>query len=147
MYRKILCAVDGSNHALRAARVAAGLAAAAKAELTLLTVAKELKVTEEVKRYLALEQMTGEPQYVLDEHTEAVIQRAKETAAEAGVALVKSEVRSGPPARSIVRFAEQGGYDVIVLGSRGLGDIEAALLGSVSHKVSSLAKCDCLLVR
>ena len=37
--------------------------------------------------------------------------------------------------------------DLLVVGSRGLGELEAALLGSVSQKVSQLAGCSVLIVR
>ena len=45
------------------------------------------------------------------------------------------------PSRAIVAFAKRDGTDLIVMGSRVHGDIEGVLLGGVSHKVSSLAKC------
>ena len=37
--------------------------------------------------------------------------------------------------------------DAIVMGSRGLGDLESLLLGSVSHKVAHAAPCSCVIVR
>lgn len=147
MFKNILCAVDGSQHALRAAEVASGLAAKLGAKLTLLTVSKELKVTEQVKRYMAIEHLTGSPQYVLDEMTERIIEEAKDCAERAGLKKVATEIKTGNPARTIVAFAERSGVDLIVLGSRGHGDIEGALLGSVSHKVASLAKCTCMTVK
>jgi len=147
MYKKILCGVDGSKHALKAAQQAATLAATLGAELTFLTVTKPLKMTKEVKRYMEVEHLSGEPQYVLDEYTEKVIQDAKDSARKAGLAKVKSEIKTGQPARVIVDFAKRGKFDAIVLGSRGLGDIEGFLLGSVSHKVASLAQCTVITVK
>lgn len=147
MFDKILCAVDGSDHALKAARVASELAARHGGKLTLLTVTKPLKVTEEVKHYIEVEHLAGEPQYVLDQYTEEVIQSAKDAARAEGVNEVNSEVKTGQPARTILQVAERGGYDTIVLGSRGLGDLEGFLLGSVAHKVASLAKCTVITVK
>ena len=147
MFSKILCAVDGSRHALEAAKLAGQLAKQLGAKLTFLTVTKELKVTEEVKRYMEIEHLTGEPQYVLDEFTEQVMQEAKDAARVAGVSDAKTQVKTGQPARVIVKTAEAGGYDAIVIGGRGHGDLEGLLLGSVSHKVASLAKCTVITVK
>ena len=147
MFSKILCAVDGSTHALKAAEVAGQLAQQLSARLTFLTVTKELKMSDEVKRYMEIEHLTGEPQYVLDEYTEQVMQAAKDAARAAGVSDARTEVKTGQPARVIVKTAEAGGYDAIVIGSRGHGDLEGLLLGSVSHKVASLAKCTVITVK
>jgi nucleotide-binding universal stress UspA family protein len=147
MFSKVLCAVDGSRHALEAAKLAGQLAKQLGAKLTFLTVTKELKVTEEVKRYMEIEHLTGEPQYVLDEYTEQVMQEAKDAARVAGVSDAKTQVKTGQPARVIVKTAEAGGYDAIVIGGRGHGDLEGLLLGSVSHKVASLAKCTVITVK
>lgn len=147
MFTNILCAVDGSEHALKAARVAAELAAKFDSKLTLVTVAKRLKITEEVKRYMEVEHLTGQPQYVLDEMTETILQEAKRAVRESGVEKMRTEVKEGPPARTIVQYADRTGADCIVLGSRGMGDVEGALLGSVSHKVASLANCTVITVK
>jgi len=147
MFKKIVCAVDGSQHALRAATVASELAAKVGAKVIFLTVTKPVKLTEDVKRYMAAEHLTGSPQYVLDELTERILDQAKECANKCGVTKASTEVKTGHPARTIVAFSESSGADLLVLGSRGLGDIEGMLLGSVSHKVASLAKCSCLTVK
>ena len=147
MFKNIVCAVDGSRHALRAAELASELAAKVGAKLTFLTVSKPVKLTDDVKRYMAAEHLTGSPQYVLDEMTEQILEEALNCAERCGVAKPLTEVKIGNPARTIVDFAEHAGADLIVLGSRGLGDIEGLFLGSVSHKVTSLAKCTCMTVR
>jgi len=147
MFAKILCAMDGSEHSRRAAEQAAALAAKFGARLYFLTVTKEIKVNDEVRRYLQMEQLAGEPQYVLDEYAESIMRQAREAAAAAGVAKVETLIRVGPPARTIVQVSEQLDVDTIVMGSRGLGDLEGLLLGSVSHKVATLAKCTCITVK
>jgi nucleotide-binding universal stress UspA family protein len=147
MFSNIVCAVDGSQNALRGAKVAAELAARFKGKLTILTVAKKIKLTPAVKRYMQVEHLSGEPQYILDEYTEKVIEEALEEARHDGVPDIKSEVLEGNPARRIIAFAERVEADAIVMGCRGHGDIEGLLLGSVSHKVSNLAKCTVVAVR
>jgi nucleotide-binding universal stress UspA family protein len=147
MFQNILCAVDGSDHALKAAKLACELAAKHGAKLTFLTVTKALKMTAEVKHYIEVENLSGEPQYVLDQFTENVLQQAKDAARAQGIADVKTKVKTGQPARTIVQTAERDGFDTIVMGSRGLGDLEGFLLGSVAHKVASLSKCTVITVK
>lgn len=64
----------------------------------------------------------------------------------AGLA-AESEVRSGDPAEEIVTTAERRSIDAIVVGSRGRGDVERALLGSVAREVLQRAPCSVLVVR
>jgi nucleotide-binding universal stress UspA family protein len=147
-FGNIVCAVDGSPHGLKAARLASELAAACGAGLTFLTVTKRLKMTEEVKHYLEVENLgTSDPQYVLDEFTKDILDQANAVAQEAGVSDSQSEIKVGQPARTIVEFAVRSKCDAIVLGGRGHGDLEGGFLGSVSHKVASLAKCTVITVK
>lgn len=146
MFNKILVAVDGSKQSQKAAQTASEVAKKFGAKLTILTVAKPVKLSPKVRRYMQLEQLSGEPQYVLDEVTKDVIAEAKKTAAEAGLKSVDSLIEEGQPARTILAVAKRLEVDLIVLGSRGLGDVGSYLLGSVSHKVSSVAKCTVMTV-
>ncbi|HSS65494.1 MAG TPA: universal stress protein [Gammaproteobacteria bacterium] len=147
MYRKILVGLDGSTHSLRAATTGIRLASQFDAELHLLTVTRPFKVTPELRRYLEAENLLGEPKYVLDEMTNAITSKAKALADEANLKKVKTEVREGRPARTIVDYAKSSGVDLIVLGSRGAGESETLLLGSVSQKVSMLSECTVMIVR
>ncbi len=76
-----------------------------------------------------------------------VIEFAEKIARANGVTSITTAVEDGDPARRILEFAEKENAGVIVMGSRGLSDIEGLLLGSVSHKVSHLAQCTCITVR
>ena len=71
---------------------------------------------------------------------------AKTIAAEAGAGKVRAFVKGGQPARTIVKFGEEHKADLIIVGSRGQGDMQGFLLGSVSHKVTSLAATPVMVV-
>jgi hypothetical protein len=60
---------------------------------------------------------------------------------------VSSVVRSGRPAAAIVAQAEEGGHDLVVVGSRGLGRLGALVLGSVSRAVCARSSVPVLVAR
>lgn len=147
MFKNILCAVDGSEHSLNAAEYAAELAQKFDGALTILTVAKPVKLTPKIREFIQKENLLGEAKYVLEPMTESVIDEAKHRALERGLKKVATDVKEGHPARSIVEAVKHDQYDCVVLGGRGLGDLEATLLGSVSHKVASLSSCTVVIVK
>jgi nucleotide-binding universal stress UspA family protein len=55
-------------------------------------------------------------------------------------------LRIGSPAEVIVSMAEEQKTDLIVMGARGLGPFKERLLGSVSHRILTLAHCATLIV-
>jgi nucleotide-binding universal stress UspA family protein len=61
--------------------------------------------------------------------------------------LVKRLDLSGYPADALVEYAEEVGAAMIVIGSRGRGELAALFLGSTSHRILHLAHCDVLVVK
>jgi nucleotide-binding universal stress UspA family protein len=59
--------------------------------------------------------------------------------------VVETQLIEGPPAPAILRVAEEEGCDLIVIGSRGRGQIAGILLGSVSSTVAQRAHCPVLI--
>lgn len=146
----MLCATDGSTQSEKALRVAADLAKLR---------ASKVVVVHVQARHGAAQVPLGLEGYEQLEHvrvTEADILRSvAERIADEGVRLLRKEgveevealVLQGDPAGAVVQEARVRGADAIVMGSRGLGDLQGLLLGSVSHKVAHLAPCTCILVR
>ncbi|MGZ5384664.1 MAG: universal stress protein [Acidimicrobiia bacterium] len=60
---------------------------------------------------------------------------------------VKRVDLNGYPADAVVEYAEGIGADLIVIGSRGRGELAALFLGSTSHRILHLAGCDVLVVK
>ncbi|MFD1634585.1 universal stress protein [Haloplanus ruber] len=69
-----------------------------------------------------------------EERTEAVLETARETAAEQGIELT-TETVIGVPSRAIVEWAENNDPDGIVIGSHGREGVTRVLLGSVAESV------------
>jgi len=140
MFDKLLLAVDGSEHALRAARIAADLARTLKST--------ELRI---VVAYEAIPPYLGEPnmQYAIDARMKEAQSVLEKAVSEVGKipGKVHTEVLEGPPAEAIIDVATTRESDVIVMGSRGLGRLAGLLLGSTSQKVVSHAPCPVLIVR
>lgn len=75
-----------------------------------------------------------------------VLERALARAAERGVAATPMEIVDGAPAPAIATAAKRAGADAIVMGTRGLRQIEALAFGSVSQEVCRTAPCTCVAV-
>ena len=60
---------------------------------------------------------------------------------------VKGEIMQGPAAEAILEVAKTRHCDLIVMGSRGLGQFAGLLLGSQSQKVVQHAECPVLIVK
>lgn len=60
---------------------------------------------------------------------------------------INTVFKTGHPAEAISRFAEEGGYDLIIIGRRGNGRVKKLFLGSVSSAVLQLAKTNVLIVK
>jgi nucleotide-binding universal stress UspA family protein len=76
----------------------------------------------------------------------ALLDRAKTTAAEAGLSDVTTFVGQGDTAEALTVYAKEVGSDLIVTGRRGLGNLSALVLGSTSQSIAHKASCAHLTV-
>ena len=75
-----------------------------------------------------------------------LLQEAHAKAEKAGVEL-KTLLRGGHPAQTIIGVDQEGEFDVILVGHSGLSGVWAAFLGTTAEKVSRHAPCSVLIVR
>ena len=174
MFKTIIAATDGSAHAERAVDLAGDIAEKYGARLVLLHVLLHGHIPEALRHMAEIEHMVPPAQPVppvpvlvpeLMEHIamaqadtramrqifaelgDQILRRAERAARKKGVKDIATRVDDGDPARRIIECAKAEDADLIVLGSRGLGDLEGLFMGSVSHKVSHLAECSCVTVK
>ena len=172
MFKRILCPLDGSDHARKAMDLAIRLAWSNDAELVFLHNMLVTAASEELERFAEIEGLShavqpevtrlraveGRLEYGYQEPPQggnrayveigqAILDDAKEKATEAGVKTVDTILTDGDAANQILRAIDERDADCVVLGSRGLSDMRALFLGSVSHKVLNRAPCTCIAVK
>lgn len=148
MYKKILVPVDGSDKAAKAALHAADLASKLGAEMTLLYVIPSLSPLVD-NSYFSPDRFGNIQGAILEEFQrqgEEILKKIKEELAGYSVAIA-TVISAGHPADEICTKINEDGYDLVVMGSRGLGEIRGYLMGSVSNRVSRHAACPVLIVR
>ena len=147
MISTILIAVDGSKHSMKGIDIGSQIAAGIDAKLILLHVVKEEKIPEAMREFAKAEHLELMDIDIRKRGAQHMLAKAVDKVRANGVNEVDIEVEEGPIARMIVRRAEQNNVDLIVVGSRGMGDIEGLLRGGVSHRVELLAKCPVLVAK
>jgi nucleotide-binding universal stress UspA family protein len=139
MFSRIVLGIDGSDHAAKAADVAAELAKAVGSEVLVLHVLERIAASK------------GGPATDLEiphdaaNLVEKTVARLKEENVNSQGKIVTAP--SGRVVPEILGVAETFGADLIVVGSRGLSDFSGLLVGSVSHKLMQHASCPVLVVR
>ncbi len=151
MSKTYLVAIDGSDHGWKALELAANLAKASGATLTILHVVPYEPIPDGLQEYAQMEGIAIEELSARFHYGRALGDRltreAADRAAGAGVEHVTTEVAEGHPANEIIAASKPRNVEMVFLGSRGLSDVGGLLLGSVSHKVMHLTDCTCVAVK
>ena len=139
MFHKILVAIDGSPASEKSLAAAVDLASHYQAELTALGVAHLPEVVGMIDE-------TDELRLSAEAHFRKIGEAATEFARSRGVGL-RSVVVRGHVADAIVRYAEDEGMDLIVMGQRGHSRIARFFLGSTTDRVSEHCHCTVMIVK
>jgi len=177
MAPKLLLALDGSEHAQKALDLAITMAKSTGGELLILNVVTDQPLSRAEQNLAETEywaeigstEAASEPAPEAPERRASLggllrtsrevgatvrriigrelVQRAAAEARARGAPRVTTAIEEGDPATVIIHQATATGASLVLVGSRGLGNIAGLLLGSVSHKVANAAPCSVLIVR
>jgi len=141
---KILVPIDGSDGCNKALLFALDLSKRYNANVNLIHVIQHSAV-------LLASPMTEHTDHLfidnmLEQNGKIILENCYKEAEKQGVK-VSTTLLKGHPGSQIVKFAKDGGFDLIVMGSRGLSGVRRFVLGSVSDYVSDHAECSVIMVK
>jgi len=141
--KKILCSVDFSDNSKKAALVAKQFAYLFSADLQLVHVIPSHRIKE---GRLLWKQLSKEERKTFDSAVRLGAEArlasfCKETEIEK-----EGEIYEGHPGEVITSLAEEGSYDLIVIGARGLSYVESVLIGGTTDAVLKSSNCPVLIV-
>jgi len=150
---RILLASDGSESAAHATEVAVELSKKTHSELHVLYVGEDstallypqaADTAWVVQEDLApIEELGQQFEQLARQTLDAEVEKVRAV----GGTVAEVYLRMGTPGAEVVDLAEELGVGLVVVGSRGLGGIRRALIGSVSDSVVRHAHCPVLVVR
>jgi len=136
---KVLVATDGSEHSMKAVQKALEMAQKEGAQVTLMSVAYFSKDD--------FDDMPPNIQDKLEAQAAAALKKAK-AVFEAQKIPMDAVLEAGVvPANNILKRAQEGNYDLLLIGSAGLTGIKRALMGSTAAKVVAQAPCSVMVIR
>ena len=141
MINKILVPIDGSDHAERALDFALDLAQKYSSEILILTVVQYPIITEDV---LYIQEYYKNIKSYYEKMLSEALENAKKTAPNLHIT---SKLMEGHPVDEIIETANEGKFDMIVMGRRGQGHLRHTLLGSVSDRVADQTPCALLIIK
>ena len=140
-HRRILIAVDGSDNAMRAVDFVASTLGGFDYTVALATV---LRTDGNQNQELLLDSAFQDYVEEMEHAVEKFLTRARDRLVAAGfdASRITTKIVKGALSRAaaIVQTADQGGFDTIVMGRRGLSRVEQFFAGRVSTKVLQLGR-------
>lgn len=140
MFKKILVGYDGSAGGKAALATAAVIAAKFGSQMTALCVHAPMPRHSDLPGEFEAEAEAADERFI-ELRLEVV-----EVAVRHGLS-IPCEARGGHPAKAIVKHADEGGYDLIVVGHSGHSEIWCRLLGDTADRISDRASCSVLVVK
>ncbi|MBU8908685.1 universal stress protein [Desertibacillus haloalkaliphilus] len=139
MFKNLLLATDGSTYAVNAATKAIEIATLNReATIDIVYVVDHAKAKSDVlEHWNAIDAWQGRQKKVTA--TEKLMEKA-------GVRY-RTHFLHGTPGPTLVKHANEGNYDLMIVGSRGKNKLQQLVLGSVSHKVAKRVNCPVMIIK
>ncbi|QLH07402.1 universal stress protein [Nitrosopumilus ureiphilus] len=140
---KILVPVDGSTYSLKAFRIALDIAKNNNAKINVLTCLEK----EDVGAWYIDKRTNKKIMNDAKKFAKDFLSKLEKPAKDANIPISLNILETKSVSNQIITFSNSNKIDLIVIGSHGRGGFNKFLLGSVSNKVSQMAKCPVMIVK
>ena len=141
MFSKVLVPVDGSDNSLRALDAALLLSEKLGAKVTAIHVMEDIPVLHNQSEKLLRELLDA-----YKNEGQLILSRCSEIAPRKGLS-INTNLLQGNAGSTILDFGEKEKYNIIVMGSRGMGKFKELVVGSVSSIVVHHSSCPVMIIR
>jgi nucleotide-binding universal stress UspA family protein len=141
LFTNILVPTDGSDNSYRALDAALLLSEKLGSNITVIHVMEEVPIT-----HIGSEKMLNELLKAYKKENQDILLKCTEIANQKGLT-IKTLLLQGNPASAILDYNKKEKFDLVIMGSRGLGKFKELILGSVSSKIMHHSPGAVLLIR
>jgi nucleotide-binding universal stress UspA family protein len=137
----VLVPVDGSDNSYRALDAALLLSEKLGSSITVVNVMEQVPIT-----HIESEKLLSELLEAYKKENQEILSKCSNIATEKGLS-IKTLLLQGNPASVILDYSKKEKFDLVIMGSRGMGKFKQLILGSVSSKIVHHSPCAILLIR
>ena len=141
MFTNILVPVDGSDNSYRALDAALLLSEKLSSNISVIHVMEQFPIT-----HIGSEKLLSEMLEAYKKENQDILSKCSEIATQKGLT-IKTLLLQGNPASVILDYSKKEKFDLLIMGTRGLGKFKELILGSVSGKIVHHSPCAVMLIR
>lgn len=141
MFTNVLVPIDGSDNSYRALDAALLLSEKLGSSITVVNVMEQVPIT-----HIESEKLLSELLEAYKKENQEILSKCSNIATEKGLS-IKTLLLQGNPASVILDYSKKEKFDLVIMGSRGMGKFKQLILGSVSSKIVHHSPCAILLIR
>lgn len=141
MFTNILVPVDGSDNSYRALDAALLFSEKLGSNITVIHVMEQFPIT-----HIGSEKLLSELLEAYKKENQDILSKCSEIATQKRLT-IKSLLLQGNPASVILDYSKKEKFDLLIMGTRGLGKFKELILGSVSGKIVHHSPCAVMLIR
>jgi nucleotide-binding universal stress UspA family protein len=141
VFTNVLVPVDGSDNSYRALDAALLLSEKLGSKITVVNVMEQVPIT-----HIESEKLLSQLLQAYKKENQEILSKCSKIATEKGLS-IKTLLLQGNPASVILDYSKKEKFDLVIMGSRGMGKFKRLILGSVSSKIVHHSPCAILLIR